>query len=262
MVSILGIPYDDSSSYLKGPALGPDAIRKALHNPSSNLSTESGLELHEHPKLIDQGNVAFFGEKDWLTTIEESVHGLLQEKQRVLSLGGDHSITYPIIKAFAAYYETLTILHLDAHPDLYNEFEGNRYSHACPFARIMESGLAQRLVQVGIRTMTKHQRAQANKFGVEVFEMSRWEAYKSLKLDGPVYLSVDLDVLDPAFAPGVSHKESGGLTTRELLGIIQGLDVQLVGADIVELNPRCDLHDVTAMVGAKIMKEIVSNMIS
>src|SRR6478736_8501406 len=103
--------------------------------------------------------------------IEAGISALIDQGKRPVSLGGDHSVTYPIVKAFAARYPALTIFHFDAHPDLYGEFEGNRLSHACPFARIMEAGLAKRLVQVGIRTINGHQREQAKKFGVEVVEM-------------------------------------------------------------------------------------------
>ena len=102
-----------------------------------------------------------------------------------------------------------------AHPDLYEEFEGNRLSHACPFARIMEAGLAKRLVQVGIRTLNRHQREQAEKFGVDMIEMRSLGAFDKLKADGPVYITFDTDVLDPAFAPGVSHREPGGISVRE-----------------------------------------------
>ena len=112
-----------------------------------------------------------FAEKDAFAAIENGVGALLEQGKRPVSLGGDHSITYPIVKAFARRYPELTIFHFDAHPDLYDEFEGNRLSHACPFARIMEAGLAKRLVQVGIRTINGHQREQAKRFGVEVVEM-------------------------------------------------------------------------------------------
>jgi arginase family enzyme len=154
----------------------------------------------------------------------------------------------------------LTILHIDAHPDLYETFEGDRYSHACPFARIMEEGLAHRLVQVGIRTMNRHQRDQADRFGVEVLEMTDWLDGKRPRTDGKVYLTVDLDGLDPAHAPGVSHHEPGGLTTREVLDLIQGLEGDLVAADLVEYNPRQDVGGITAAVAAKIVKEVAGRM--
>ena len=165
---------------------------------------------------------------------------------RVIALGGDHAITYPIVRATARRHESLTILDLDAHADLYDELEGNRESHACPFARIMEDGLAGRVVQIGIRTLNAHQRQQADRFGVEVHGARRVPPIAGLGLESPLYLSLDLDVLDPACAPGVSHPEPGGLTTREVISIIQDLPCPLIGADIVELNPARDLNGLTA----------------
>jgi agmatinase len=177
-------------------------------------------------------------------------------------LGGDHAVTYPIVEAFHKKYDDLSILHFDAHPDLYNELDGNRHSHACPFARIMENGLARRLVQVGIRGMNSHQRNQAERFGVEVHEMKDWKEGIRLEFDGPLYISFDMDALDPAFAPGVSHFEPGGLTTRQAIQMIHNIRTpQIVGADIVEYNPKRDPSGVTAMVSAKIFKEVAAKMI-
>jgi arginase len=179
-----------------------------------------------------------------------------------ISLGGDHSITYPIIKAFSRKYDKLSILQVDAHPDLYDEFQGNRYSHACPFARIMEEGLAQRLVQVGIRTMNGHQLQQAKKLGVEVILVKDWQDSITLKFDCPLYISFDMDGLDPAFAPGVSHYEPGGLTTRQAIHLIQTVQSSVIaGADIVEFNPARDLNSLTAMTAAKILKELAGKML-
>jgi arginase len=176
-------------------------------------------------------------------------------------LGGDHSVTYPVLRAFAARHPMLTILHVDAHADLYHAFEGDRFSHACPFARIMEEGLAVRLVQVGIRTLTGHQREQVERFGVEVIDMRAWAAGARPFVDGAVYLSLDLDGLDPAFAPGVSHREPGGLTVREVVTLVQESEGELVGADVVEYNPRQDLGGVTAIVAAKLVREIAGRML-
>jgi len=187
---------------------------------------------------------------------------VLKQGGRPVLLGGDHSVTYPVMKAFAAVHPGLTILQLDAHPDLYDELDGNRFSHACPFARIMEEGLAGHLVQVGIRTATTHQREQAARFGVECIEARDWRPDRLPALEGPVYLSLDMDVFDPAHAPGVTHPEPGGLTARDVLGIVQGLTGRLVGADIVELNPGKDLNGMAAVLAAKMLKEIVGRMLA
>jgi arginase family enzyme len=153
------------------------------------------------------------------------------------------------------------VLHFDAHPDLYDEFEGDRFSHACPFARVMDERLADRLVQVGIRTMNGHQREQADRYGVEVIDMRAWVAGTRPVVNGPVYVSIDVDALDPAFAPGVSHREPGGLSVREMLTVIQSLPSPIVGADIVEFNPSQDPIGLTAPVCAKVVKEVAGKML-
>jgi arginase family enzyme len=154
------------------------------------------------------------------------------------------------------------VVQLDAHPDLYDEFEGDRLSNACPFARIMEEGRVRRLVQVGIRTMNGPQRNQAERFGVEVVEMKDWPPQLTPGVEGPVYVSLDLDVFDPAFAPGVSHPEPGGLSTREVIAFLQRLPGPVVGADLVELNPACDPGGGTARVAAKLAKELLARLLS
>ena len=220
-----------------------------------------GIDLGRPGAYADAGDLVF-AEKDAVTAIEAGLAAVLSQGMRPVSLGGDHSITYPVVKAFAARYPDLTIFHFDAHPDLYDEFEGNRLSHACPFARIMEAGLAKRLVQVGIRTMVRHQREQAERFGVEVVEMRALPAYEKLKAAGPVYITFGMDVLDPAFAPGLSHREPGGMSVREAIAHLHAIEGELVGADVVEYNPVRDVDGMTATVTAKIVKEILGKMIA
>ncbi len=273
-VTLHGIPFDAGSSYLRGAAKAPQVLRRALHSASSNLCCESGSDLGNEPRLIDAGDLDFdSGASEW-EQIETATAELLTGASRdgtsqagdggtrILTLGGDHSITYPILKAHAKSYGSLDLLQLDAHPDLYDALDGNRSSHACPFARIMEDGLVARLVQVGIRTLNPHQRAQAERFGVEIVEMRAWHPEQAFDFSRPLYLSLDLDVLDPAFAPGVSHHEPGGLSTREVIRLIQGLQADIIGADIVELNPNRDPTGITAMAAAKLLKEIADHMLS
>jgi len=257
--TLLGIPFDTNSSYLRGSAGAPPLIREAFRCDSSNSSTESGIELGSE-SLLDAGDLELPANGEF-EAVESAVGELLDRGQTPVCLGGDHSITYPIVRAFGKRFADLAIIHFDAHTDLYDEFEGNRYSHACPFARIMEEGLAKRLIQVGIRTMNSHQRKQAARFGVEVVEMRELPALERLKLAGPVYVSFDIDVLDPAFAPGISHREPGGMSVREAVAHLHAITGELVGADIVEFNPKQDVSQLTAMVCAKILKEILGKMI-
>jgi arginase len=258
--AILGIPFDRNSSWLRGPAGAPPMIRLAFHSNASNSWTETGVDLSQPGAYCDAGDLTFTSEEPF-RAIEKRVGELLDKRLRPVSLGGDHSITLPIVRAFAKQVPELTILHFDAHPDLYDELEGNRLSHACPFARIMEEGAVKRLIQVGIRTMTGHQRAQAEKFGVEVIEMRNLPALVRMKVDGPIYISFDVDVLDPAFAPGISHREPGGMSVREAIAHLHAITGKIAGADIVEFNPAQDNPQITAVVAAKLLKEILGKMI-
>jgi len=266
MPTLLGIPLDINSSYVRGPAAAPPKIRQALHCDASNKWSELGIDLGAHAAFADAGDLQLSNSLEHVgqdfAEIERAVRALLQANTLPVSLGGDHSVTYPVLKAFAPQYPELTMVHFDAHPDLYDEFEGSRFSHACPFARIMEGRLAKRLVQIGIRTLNRHQREQAKRFGVEMVQMSSLPAYDRLKIRGPVYLSFDMDVLDPAFAPGISHHEPGGMTVREAIAHLHAIEGTIVGADIVEYNPARDISGMTATVAAKILKEILGKMIA
>jgi len=258
---LIGLPYDASSSYLRGAAGAPSLIRAALYSPAGNTWTERLRDLSAAGGLTDAGDVPLSTTGAARQEIEASIESILAQGARPLALGGDHSITYPILRAVARRHRPLTIVHLDAHPDLYESFEGDRFSHACPLARTLEEGLATRLVQVGIRASNSHQQRQAERFGVERIGMRDWAAGARPAVEGPVYLSVDLDVLDPAFAPGVSHREPGGLSVRDLIGLILDLGGTLVAADVVELNPVQDPAGVTAIVAAKLVKEIAGRML-
>ena len=259
--ALLGVPYDAASSFRRGPAAAPDRIREALASSAGNSWSEQLVDISSTTVLTDAGNVDVSAD-DVRGAIEAGVTRVASAGVRPIVLGGDHSITFPVARAVSRTVERLTILHIDAHADLYDSFEGDRYSHACPFARIMEESLAARLVQVGIRTMTRHQREQADRFHVEVIDMRAWET-GTRPMIGPneaVYLSVDIDGIDPAFAPGVSHPEPGGLTVREVISLIQRLDAPLVAADVVECNPEVDPSGVTSVVAAKLVKEIAAAM--
>ncbi len=262
-VALLGVPWDAHSSFLRGPALAPQQIRATLHSGAMNLCAESGHDLGADGRWRDLGDLAIpANDEAALATITGAASAVLERGGRLFALGGDHAVSFPLLRAYGEAHPGLTVLHIDAHPDLYDELDGDRLSHACPFARALEEGRIARLVQVGIRTLNPHQRAQAKRFGVEVVEMRDWRPGMDLGLRGPLYLSLDLDALDPAFAPGVSHHEPGGFTTREVLGIIQSLPVPLVGADLVELNPVRDPTGITAALAAKLVKEILAQMLT
>ena len=253
-ITVQGIQFDEKSSYERGASLAPPLIRKALYGGSMNLYAENGISIEN--RVDDQGDFEISNYFD----IESITRKNIALGSKVLTLGGDHSITFPIIKAHHEKYPRLDILQIDAHSDLYDNFEGDPYSHACPFARILENGFAVKLVQVGIRALTAHQVEQAKKFDVEILEMKNLDLSRTLIFENPVYISLDMDGFDPAYAPGVSHHEPGGLTSRQVIDLIRNIDTEVVGADIVEYNPKRDFQDMTAFLAAKMMKEMIAKM--
>ncbi len=261
-VHVIGVPWDEKSSFMRGCAGAPGKIWDAFQCESANTCSEDGRDLAGPSTLFFRGNMQLSAGNVAMAEISDQASKLVAKGVRPIFLGGDHAVTYPLVQGIAGAYQELSILHFDAHPDLYDEFEGHRYFHGSPFARIMESGLVNRLVSVGIRTMNPHQQEQARRYGVEIIDMMRFDSRKPITIDGPVYLSIDLDVLDPAFAPGISHHEPGGLSTRELIRTIQSFEGTLVAADIVEYNPHRDIQNVTAMVAAKLMKEVAARLVS
>ncbi len=264
MINVLGIPHDTNSSFLKGPSLAPPLIRQIAKDASANSFSENGEDVVEGKAYKDWGDIFFDKQNpaEDFEIIRAKVAELLADANKLFCFGGDHSITFPIIDAFTDKFSSLNILHFDAHPDLYDNFDNNFFSHASPFARIMEKGKVASLTQVGIRTLTPHQKMQAEKFGVSIIEMKNFSLDFINQLKSPLYLSLDLDVLDPAFAPGISHHEPGGLSTRELISIIHNINVPIVGADIVEYNPLRDINNMTAMVAYKLFKEILAKMLA
>lgn len=257
-IRLIGLPTDQHSSFLRGAAEGPAAIRRALRSDHSNMAAENGLEIGQDVLLLDAGDLPLDGSSDDVERISAAVAAAARAGEVPLCLGGDHMVSYPAVAGVAEAHGPVNILHFDAHPDLYNNFAGDPLSHASPFTRIMERGLARRLVQVGVRTLNAHCREQAERFGVEIIEMRDFSPDAVPIPDRPLYISIDLDGLDPSCAPGVSHHEPGGMMTRELLQVLQRVRGSIIGADIVELNPSRDIHDMTATLAAKLVKEVAA----
>ena len=257
-VRLIGLPTDSHSSFLRGAAAAPPAIRHALASGHSNSATESGLELGQDIRVDDHGDLPLEESPGDIDRIREAASSAAREGIIPIFLGGDHMVTSPIVAGLVAVHGPVNILHFDAHPDLYDDFGGDPLSHASPFARIMEAGHAKRLAQVGIRTLNRHCREQAQRFGVEIVEMRHFAPEWVPIPESPLYVSIDLDALDPAFAPGVSHHEPGGLSVRDILSVLHRVSGPIVGADIVEYNPSRDVNGVTAVVAAKLVKEVAA----
>jgi agmatinase len=257
-IRLIGLPTDSHSSFLRGPAKAPGLIRAALGSDHSNSTSESGIELGEDNLVEDVGDLPLTESASDVGLIRDAASAAAREGLVPLFLGGDHMVSFPIVAGLAAVHGPLNILHFDAHPDLYDDYGGDPLSHASPFARIMEGGHAGRLVQVGIRTANRHCRAQAERFGVETVAMADFAPAAVPIPDSPLYISMDMDALDPAFAPGVSHHEPGGLSVRDILSVLHRVPGPIVGADIVEYNPTRDINGTTAVVAAKLVKELAA----
>ncbi|MFQ5563298.1 MAG: agmatinase [Parvularculaceae bacterium] len=258
-VSILGLCWDASSSYARGAALAPPVILTQLRDEASNSFSTSGVDVES---TIAEESLPELGDDPEIcrARIETAVAGVLERELVPLSLGGDHSVTLPILRAIKKKHGSVDVVHVDAHPDLYDEFNGDRFSHACPFARALEEGCIGRLVQIGLRSISPDQRATAARHGVVMLGADEADAAPADVLDAPLYLSIDLDGFDPAFAPGVSHPEPGGLTSREGLALIERINGRLLGADIVELNPLRDPQLLTAGLAARLAKELAAKI--
>lgn len=262
LIHLIGLPTDQNSSFERGAAAAPAAIRDALWSARGNLAAQSGLEIGQDIALTDCGNLPL-ADMDTAADdriIRDAVADVSQAGAIPIFLGGDHAVSFPIVAALAQKHGPLNILHFDAHPDLYADFEGNPRSHASPFARIMEAGAASRIVQVGIRTLTAHCREQAERYNVEILPMADFRPADVPDLTGPLYISIDIDGIDPSEAPGVSHPEPGGLTAREVLAVLARQNARIVGADIVELNPARDINGVTGILAAKLVKEVAARI--
>jgi len=260
--AILGIPFDKKSCFQKGAAMGPDAIRQASTSQAINAWTELGVNLEQDTIMVDLGAIA--AGEDYFALfprIQEIVSEVVQKGAFPIVLGGDHSISYPVVKAMAKEIGTMDILHFDAHPDLYDHLYEDRYSHACPFARILEEGLVEQLVQVGIRAATAEHKKKATEYKAMMYEMKNLKEMPHLSFSHPLYVSFDMDVLDPAFAPGVSHHEPGGLSTRQVLEVIHSLEANIIGMDIVELNAPLDPSGRTAAAAVKILMEVAGKVV-
>ncbi len=265
-VGVLGVGFDANSSFKRGPAEAPPKIRKALSSESANAYSESGYKVWPSDQVVDHGDLDIpdeTGTRAPIDAIEQGVANALATTDRLILLGGDHAVTYPIIRAVAAVHGPISLLHFDAHPDIYPEFDGNPWSHASPMARIVEEGLVDRLVQVGIRSFGPEQAAMVKKHDVEVYPPWSHGPGPALHFESPLYISFDVDGLDPAFAPGVSHPEPGGLSVRQVLDVIANCEApRVIGADVVEVNPVVDPTGITSVVAAKLVRELLGRLLS
>jgi len=264
-VVVLGVPLDMATSGRPGARMGPDAIRRA----SVNLAWEGkkfpwDFNLFKRIKLVDAGDLVFdCGDaEDFTYRLEAATSEILKSGKTVLALGGDHFITLPILRAYAKHYGEMALIHFDAHTDTYAN--GSAYDHGTMFYHAPKEGLIspRHSVQVGIRTEYKQEGHGFNVINaMQANDMSADEIVEQIRVivgDKPVYLTFDIDCLDPAFAPGTGTPVCGGLTSDKILKIIRALKgINLIGMDVVEVSPPYDQSDLTSLAGATIALELL-----
>jgi agmatinase len=272
-VAILGVPFDSGTSYRTGTRFGPRKIREMSlliwgHNSTLNVSPLKKL------KVVDYGDVSVIPTsiEHTMTAITNMAHEIINHGTTLITLGGDHSIALSLLRAHANKHGPISLVHIDAHIDTWEaEFESVPYSHGTPFRHALQEGLIREgeYVQIGIRgpLSGEHDYADAEKLGArtitihEVMEKGIPEILKEVhqRMKGPVYVTVDIDSADPAFAPGTGTPEVGGLTSYQLLQLVRGLHgLNLIGFDLVEVSPPFDHSDITAILASNIVFEYLS----
>jgi agmatinase len=273
-LAVLGAPFDGATTFRAGARFGPTAIREAslLLRPYNDVL---GIAPFATAQVADAGDAPAspIGVEAGHRAIEDAARAVTEAGGRVLGLGGDHSVTLPLMRAAAAAYGPLSLLQLDAHTDTWEAYFGARYTHGTVFRRALEEGVIdpKASVQIGLRgSLYSPEDMDGNRelgfTTVMARELDRLGVEGALELAGsrlrtPVYVTVDVDVLDPAYAPGTGTPEAGGLTSRELLALLDGLaalDVRLAGADVVEVSPPYDPSGVTAVAAANAAYELIT----
>jgi agmatinase len=274
-VAVLGVPFDSGVSYRPGARFGPAHIRE-----SSRLLRPYNPALDTAPfaaqQVADAGDLAVnpFSLDEAIATVEHAARRLLERTDRFLALGGDHTIALPLLRAVAARHGPVSVVHFDAHLDTWDTYFGAAYTHGTPFRRASEEGLLDRsgCLHVGTRGSLYSGEDLSADAGLG-FAVITAPAVEHLGVRGmvervadrvgdrPVYVSVDIDVLDPAHAPGTGTPEAGGLTSRELLAVLRSFaSLNLVGGDIVEVAPAYDHAQITGIAAAHVAYELLSTL--
>lgn len=272
-VAVVGVPFDSGVTYRPGARFGPSHIRQGSrllrpYNPALDISPFAGVQV------VDAGDIAAnpFSIEDALTQIEEGVRELSAQGRDVVLLGGDHTVTLPALRALKARHGPIALVHFDAHLDTWDTYFDAPFTHGTPFRRAWQEGLldADHTMHVGIRgsLYSREDLAEDATMGFSIVparDLDRLGADRVVEMirdrvgDAPVYVSIDIDVLDPGFAPGTGTPEAGGLTSRELLAMVRGFaGANLVGADVVEVSPPYDHAEITAIAAANLAYEYCS----
>jgi agmatinase len=274
-IALLGIPFDTGVSYRPGARFGPSHVRQSSrllrpYNPAVDVSPFSKFQI------ADAGDIGVnpFDLEEAIRDIEFGSRALHERAKRVVSIGGDHTIALPLLRTMSAKHGPISVIHFDAHLDTWDTYFGAAYTHGTPFRRASEEGLIDKdgSMHVGVRgpLYSKKDLSDDADLGFDIFSATEFdylgfagaiERIAARVEDRPVYVSIDIDVLDPAHAPGTGTPEAGGITSRELLGIIRSFSkLNLVGADVVEVAPAYDHAEITGIAAAHVIYELLCAM--
>ncbi|EXU64026.1 MULTISPECIES: agmatinase [Streptomyces] len=272
-VAVVGVPFDGGVSYRPGARFGPAAVREASrllrpYHPGLDVSPFATQQV------ADAGDIAVnpFDIGEAIETIQDAASGLQAEGTRLVTIGGDHTIALPLLRAAARRHGPVAVLHFDAHLDTWDTYFGAEHTHGTPFRRAVEEGIVDTsaLSHVGTRgpLYGKQDLTEDEKLGfgivtsADVYRRGADEVADQLRQrigDRPLYISIDIDCLDPAHAPGTGTPEAGGLTSRELLEILRGLaGCRLIGADVVEVAPAYDHAEITSVAASHVAYDLIS----
>ncbi len=274
-IAVVGVPFDAGTSYRPGARFGPAHIRESsrLLRPYNPAQDAAPFALAQ---VVDAGDIAVnpFNIDEAILQIQDGVGSLISSGLKPLTLGGDHTIALPILRALHKVHGKISVIHFDAHLDTWDTYFGANYTHGTPFRRASEEGILDRdgCLHIGIRgpLYAASDLSEDKDLGFKIVTATELDeigvggvikAMLSRVADRTVYVSIDIDVLDPAFAPGTGTPESGGFTSRELLRIIRALDqINLIGADIVEVAPAYDHAQITGIAAAHVAYELITIM--
>lgn len=274
-IAIMGIPFDTGVSYRPGARFGPSHVRESSrllrpYNPAVDVSP------FEKNQVVDAGDIGVnpFDLEEAISDIERGARELQERSKKFISIGGDHTIALPLLRTMAAKHGPISVVHFDAHLDTWDTYFGAQYTHGTPFRRASEEGLIDRegSMHVGVRgpLYSKKDLSDDADLGFDIFSATEFdylgfqgaiERIAARVEDRPMYVSIDIDVLDPAHAPGTGTPEAGGITSRELLGILRSFkNLNLVGADVVEVAPAYDHAEITGIAASHVIYELLSAM--
>ena len=273
-VAIVGIPFDAGTSYRPGARFGPQAIRQASRHLRTQYHPAYDTEPFAEQQVADAGDIACnpYNIEKAVVEIQKAATELLGKVDRIISLGGDHTIALPLLRAVNHYHGPVALVHFDAHLDTWDTYYGAPYTHGTPFRRAAEEKLflESASMHVGIRgpLYSREDLKNDEELGFKVIHCDEFQSegiehvvkrIRDRVGDNPMYLSIDIDVLDPAHAPGTGTPEIAGMSTRELVGVLRGLaGLNIISADVVEVSPAYDHAELTSLSAATTVFEITN----